>query len=131
MAHLAKDAYSHIHYDGEQARSISVREAARLQSFPDGFRFEGNMGDCFRQSATPFLLALVGDRRALAGGAGVSVQASEASAERLVAIAIQPATCWFAVSPKWGQSRRPHAVAATLLPWNHHLRGCSWAYSSW
>jgi len=48
-AHLAKDGYSHIHYDSEQARSISVREAARLQSFPDGFRFVGNMGDCFRQ----------------------------------------------------------------------------------
>jgi len=48
-AHLAKDAYSHIHYDSEQARSISVREAARLQSFPDGFKFSGNMGDCYRQ----------------------------------------------------------------------------------
>ncbi|ACG75157.1 DNA-cytosine methyltransferase [Anaeromyxobacter sp. K] len=58
-AHLAKDAYSHIHYDDEQARAISVREAARLQSFPDGFRFEGNMGDCFRQigNAVPPLLA--------------------------------------------------------------------------
>ena len=33
MAHLGKDGYSHIHYDGHQARTISVREAARLQSF--------------------------------------------------------------------------------------------------
>ena len=41
MAHLGKDGYSHIHYDSEQARTISVREAARLQSFPDGFRFQG------------------------------------------------------------------------------------------
>jgi DNA (cytosine-5)-methyltransferase 1 len=59
VAHLAKDAYSHIHYSSKQARSISVREAARLQSFPDGFRFEGNMGDCFRQigNAVPPLLA--------------------------------------------------------------------------
>jgi DNA (cytosine-5)-methyltransferase 1 len=58
-AHLAKDSYSHIHYDGEQGRSISVREAARLQSFPDAFRFSGNMGDCFRQigNAVPPLLA--------------------------------------------------------------------------
>ena len=39
LAHLGKDGYSHIHYDSEQARTISVREAARLQSFPDGFRF--------------------------------------------------------------------------------------------
>ena len=33
MAHLGKDSYSHIHYDSLQARTISVREAARLQSF--------------------------------------------------------------------------------------------------
>lgn len=58
-AHLAKDSYSHIHYDGAQARMISVREAARLQSFPDAYRFAGNMGDCFRQigNAVPPLLA--------------------------------------------------------------------------
>jgi DNA (cytosine-5)-methyltransferase 1 len=58
-AHLAKDSYSHIHYDGTQARMISIREAARLQSFPDAFLFAGNMGDCFRQigNAVPPLLA--------------------------------------------------------------------------
>jgi DNA (cytosine-5)-methyltransferase 1 len=58
-AHLAKDSYSHIHYDGQQARMISVREAARIQSFPDAFQFEGNMGDCFRQigNAVPPLLS--------------------------------------------------------------------------
>lgn len=58
-AHLSKDAYSHIHYDDAQARAISVREAARLQSFPDAFRFSGNMGDCFRQigNAVPPIMA--------------------------------------------------------------------------
>jgi DNA (cytosine-5)-methyltransferase 1 len=58
-AHLAKDSYSHIHYDNEQARAISVREAARLQSFPDAFSFIGNMGESFRQigNAVPPLLA--------------------------------------------------------------------------
>jgi DNA (cytosine-5)-methyltransferase 1 len=58
-AHLSKDAYSHIHHDSNQARAISIREAARLQSFPDGFAFVGNMGDCFRQvgNAVPPLLA--------------------------------------------------------------------------
>lgn len=49
MAHIGKDTYSHIHFDGTQARTISVREAARLQSFPDGFRFEGTMNPSFRQ----------------------------------------------------------------------------------
>lgn len=59
MAHLGKDSYSHIHYDSEQARTISVREAARLQSFPDGFRFCGTMNPAFRQigNAVPPLLA--------------------------------------------------------------------------
>lgn len=58
-AHLAKDSYSHIHYDSDQARMISIREAARIQSFPDAFHFEGNMGDCFRQigNAVPPLLS--------------------------------------------------------------------------
>ena len=35
-AHLGKDSYSHIHYDSEQARTISVREAARLRAFRMG-----------------------------------------------------------------------------------------------
>jgi DNA (cytosine-5)-methyltransferase 1 len=59
MAHLGKDSYSHIHYDSAQARTISVREAARLQSFPDGFVFSGTMNPAFRQigNAVPPLLA--------------------------------------------------------------------------
>jgi DNA (cytosine-5)-methyltransferase 1 len=59
-AHLGKDTYSHIHYDGRQKRMISVREAARLQSFPDGFEFAGAMNASFRQigNAVPPLLAL-------------------------------------------------------------------------
>ena len=64
LAHLGKDGYSHIHYDSDQARTISVREAARLQSFPDGFRFSGTMNPAFRQigNAVPPLLAkAIGD----------------------------------------------------------------------
>jgi DNA (cytosine-5)-methyltransferase 1 len=59
VAHLQTDTYSHIHFDKEQARAISVREAARLQSFPDGFRFPGNMKESFAQigNAVPPLLA--------------------------------------------------------------------------
>lgn len=58
-AHLGKDSYSHIHWDSDQQRMISVREAARLQSFPDGFRFAGAMNAAFRQigNAVPPLLA--------------------------------------------------------------------------
>ncbi len=59
-AHMGKDTYSHIHYDSAQARTVSVREAARLQSFPDGFVYCGAMNAAFRQigNAVPPLLAL-------------------------------------------------------------------------
>jgi DNA (cytosine-5)-methyltransferase 1 len=59
MAHLGKDCYSHIHYDGSQRRTISIREAARLQSFPDGFRFAGTMNPALRQigNAVPPVMA--------------------------------------------------------------------------
>lgn len=59
MAHLGKDSYSHIHYDSAQARTISVREAARLQSFPDGFTFSGSMNPAFKQigNAVPPLMS--------------------------------------------------------------------------
>lgn len=58
-AHLQMDTYSHIHYDSDQARAITVREAARLQSFPDGFKFLGSMKEGFAQvgNAVPPLLA--------------------------------------------------------------------------
>lgn len=58
-AHMGKDTYSHIHWDDEQKRTVSVREAARLQSFPDSFKFAGAMNAAFRQigNAVPPLLA--------------------------------------------------------------------------
>ena len=77
MAHLGKDTYSHIHYDSAQARTISVREAARLQSFPDGFSFCGTMNPAFRQigNAVPPLMAkalATSIFRSLAAGRGRS-----------------------------------------------------------
>lgn len=47
-AHLYKDGLRHIHPDSKQARSITVREAARLQGFPDDYEFVGTMADEYK-----------------------------------------------------------------------------------
>ena len=58
-AHIAKDGYWYIH--PEEDRTLTVREAARIQTFPDEFRFAGSRSDAFRLigNAVPPLLAEV------------------------------------------------------------------------
>jgi len=128
-AHLQKDCYKFIHY--AQPRTISVREAARLQSFPDHFCFPLTLGTAFRVigNAIPPLLA-----EAFAASFRASDQTMGSVLERTREVL--PDDLWCRIVPLLSKSkpkgRKPRVPLRTVIAAGYLANeiGIGWAAAS-
>ncbi|MFV0458501.1 MAG: DNA cytosine methyltransferase [Actinomycetales bacterium] len=115
-AHIAKDGYWYIH--PSEHRTLTVREAARIQTFPDHFRFSGSRSDAFRligNAVPPLLGRVIGaaTRDALERTSnGQEVQ--PADRRRLVRQALLDWSA-AATAPAWRRVNDPWAVLVGLM----------------
>ena len=108
-AHIAKDGYWYIH--PSEPRTLTVREAARIQTFPDDFRFSGSRSDAFRQigNAVPPVLAETVARAILSSARQPqpkthirpSATRAKVRAELLSWAAATPKPAWRTVGEPW------------------------------